>query len=108
MHCNMLDTIGFVKNIDPEVGAAMEQELFRQRRNTLHMLTGCDFRHNTTIQGMEIRLGRNRIRQDFSAVLHHCNRSFIARRFKSQYLHIVISFCHWSQAICSPGTELGS
>jgi len=33
MHCNMLDTIGFVKKIDPEVGAAMEQELFRQRRN---------------------------------------------------------------------------
>ncbi|MBR5559152.1 MAG: serine hydroxymethyltransferase [Oscillospiraceae bacterium] len=33
MHSNMLDTIGFVKNIDPEVGAAMEQELFRQRRN---------------------------------------------------------------------------
>ena len=33
MHSNMLDTIGFVKNVDPEVGAAMEQELFRQRRN---------------------------------------------------------------------------
>ena len=33
MHDNMLDTIGFVKNIDPEVGTAMEQELFRQRRN---------------------------------------------------------------------------
>lgn len=33
MHENMLDTIGFVKNVDPEVGAAMEQELARQRRN---------------------------------------------------------------------------
>jgi len=33
MHNNMLDTIGFVKKIDPEVGTAMEQELFRQRRN---------------------------------------------------------------------------
>ena len=29
MHSNMLDTIGFVKNIDPEVGSAMEQELAR-------------------------------------------------------------------------------
>ncbi|MBQ9108434.1 MAG: serine hydroxymethyltransferase, partial [Oscillospiraceae bacterium] len=33
MHDNMMDTIGFVKNVDPEVGAAMEQELARQRRN---------------------------------------------------------------------------
>lgn len=30
---NLMDTIGFVKDTDPEVGAAMEQELFRQRRN---------------------------------------------------------------------------
>jgi len=29
----MLDTIGFVKEADPEVGAAMENELKRQRRN---------------------------------------------------------------------------
>lgn len=33
MNANMLDTIGFVKNADPEVGAAMEKELARQRRN---------------------------------------------------------------------------
>lgn len=33
MNADMLDTIGFVKKADPEVGAAMEQELFRQRRN---------------------------------------------------------------------------
>ncbi len=33
MHANMLDTIGFVKQLDPEVGQAMEQELARQRRN---------------------------------------------------------------------------
>lgn len=33
MYENMMDTIGFVKNADPEIGAAMEQELFRQRRN---------------------------------------------------------------------------
>ncbi|MBQ8917430.1 MAG: serine hydroxymethyltransferase, partial [Oscillospiraceae bacterium] len=33
MHDNMMNTIGFVKNVDPEVGAAMEQELARQRRN---------------------------------------------------------------------------
>lgn len=30
---NMMDTIGFVKAADAEVGAAMEKELFRQRRN---------------------------------------------------------------------------
>ena len=33
MYSNMMDTIGFVKAADPEIGQAMEQELFRQRRN---------------------------------------------------------------------------
>ena len=33
MYSSMMDTIGFVKAADPEVGQAMEQELFRQRRN---------------------------------------------------------------------------
>ena len=33
MHSKMLDTIGFVKQADPEVGLAMENELNRQRRN---------------------------------------------------------------------------
>ena len=33
MYENMLDTIGFVTGRDPEVGAAMEGELARQRRN---------------------------------------------------------------------------
>lgn len=33
MYSSMMDTIGFVKAADPEVGLAMEQELFRQRRN---------------------------------------------------------------------------
>lgn len=33
MYSNMMDTIGFVKKADPEIGQAMERELFRQRRN---------------------------------------------------------------------------
>lgn len=33
MFANLIDTIGFVKNADPEVGKAMELELARQRRN---------------------------------------------------------------------------
>ena len=33
MFKDLMDTIGFVKNADIEVGEAMEQELFRQRRN---------------------------------------------------------------------------
>ena len=33
MFGEIMDTIGFVKNTDPEVGEAMERELFRQRRN---------------------------------------------------------------------------
>ncbi len=33
MYENMLDTIGFVKAVDPAVGEAMEHELGRQRRN---------------------------------------------------------------------------
>ncbi|MDD2362303.1 MAG: serine hydroxymethyltransferase [Oscillospiraceae bacterium] len=33
MYSKMMDTIGFVKNADPEIGQAMEKELFRQRRN---------------------------------------------------------------------------
>lgn len=33
MNANMIDTIGFVKNTDIEVGEAMEKELKRQRRN---------------------------------------------------------------------------
>lgn len=33
MFSDLIDTIGYVKNHDPAVGEAMEQELFRQRRN---------------------------------------------------------------------------
>lgn len=33
MYQDMMDTIGFVNHVDPEVGAAMEDELKRQRRN---------------------------------------------------------------------------
>lgn len=33
MFNNMMDTIGFVKSADPQLGEAMEKELFRQRRN---------------------------------------------------------------------------
>ena len=33
MYENIMDTIGFVKDADPEVGGAMELELARQRRN---------------------------------------------------------------------------
>ena len=33
MYGNMMDTIGFVSQNDPEVGAAMNKELSRQRRN---------------------------------------------------------------------------
>ena len=33
MYQNMMDTIGFVSQNDPEVGKAMQEELSRQRRN---------------------------------------------------------------------------
>ena len=33
MFNNMMDTIGFVKSVDSQLGEAMEKELFRQRRN---------------------------------------------------------------------------
>ena len=33
MCANMMDTIGFVSQFDPEVGQAMNEELGRQRRN---------------------------------------------------------------------------
>ena len=33
MYENLMDSIGFVKNVDPAVGEAMERELLRQRRN---------------------------------------------------------------------------
>ena len=33
MYANMMDTIGFVSQFDPEVGQAMNEELGRQRRN---------------------------------------------------------------------------
>ncbi|MEG2073494.1 MAG: serine hydroxymethyltransferase, partial [Angelakisella sp.] len=33
MYNNMMDTIGFVENYDPQIGAAMREELGRQRRN---------------------------------------------------------------------------
>lgn len=33
MYADMMDTIGFVKKMDPELGGAMEGELKRQRRN---------------------------------------------------------------------------
>ena len=33
MYADMLDTIGFVSRVDPEVGQAMDKELQRQRRN---------------------------------------------------------------------------
>lgn len=33
MYGNMVDTIGFVSQFDPELGEAMNKELARQRRN---------------------------------------------------------------------------
>ncbi len=33
MFNNLIDTIGYVESVDPEVGAGMQQELARQRRN---------------------------------------------------------------------------
>ena len=33
MYKDMMDTIGFVSQADPEVGAAMQDELKRQQRN---------------------------------------------------------------------------
>ena len=33
MYENLMDTIGFVREVDPAVGEAMEKELLRQRRN---------------------------------------------------------------------------
>ena len=33
MYENLMDTIGFVQGVDPEVGDAMAKELARQRRN---------------------------------------------------------------------------
>ncbi len=33
MYSDLMDSIGFVKNVDPEVGAAMADELSRQQRN---------------------------------------------------------------------------
>ena len=33
MYSNLVDTIGFLKGIDPDVADAMDKELARQRRN---------------------------------------------------------------------------
>ncbi|MBQ2263885.1 MAG: serine hydroxymethyltransferase, partial [Oscillospiraceae bacterium] len=33
MFNNLIDTIGYVESVDPEVGAGMQKELARQRRN---------------------------------------------------------------------------
>ena len=33
MYANMMDTIGFVKAVDPEIGLTMERELERSRRH---------------------------------------------------------------------------
>ena len=33
MYRDLIDTIGYVAQVDPEVGEAMNQELARQRRN---------------------------------------------------------------------------
>lgn len=33
MHKDLMDSIGFVKGVDPQVGEAMEQEMLRQRRH---------------------------------------------------------------------------
>ena len=41
MYQDMMDTIGFVGKYDPEVSAAMEKELARQRRNL--ELSGCEY-----------------------------------------------------------------
>ena len=33
MYSDIMDTIGYVQSVDPEVGEAMNKELARQRRN---------------------------------------------------------------------------
>ena len=33
MYKDLMDTIGYVESVDPEVGSAMQKELARQKRN---------------------------------------------------------------------------
>ena len=50
----IMDTIGFVENVDKEVGEAMEAELARQRRN-LELIASENIRSEERRVGKECR-----------------------------------------------------
>ena len=62
--------------------ACVRKGLFRQGGDGLHVLAGGDFRHNTAVERMEVRLGRDGVRQHSASVLHHRHGGLIARAFK--------------------------
>ena len=53
----IMDTIGFVENVDKEVGEAMEAELARQRRN-LELIASENIVSPAVMAGMGVVLSR--------------------------------------------------
>ena len=60
----------------------------------LNMLSGCNFRHHASIQGMEINLRRNHIGFYFSAIDNNSRCCLIARALYGKYGNIFFSLFH--------------
>ena len=56
--------------------------------HTLHVLSGSNFRHHSSVQGMYVYLGRNLIGQNRSSVYHNRRSRFITAGLNSQNRNI--------------------
>ena len=63
-----------------------------QNADDLRVGPGCNLRHHTAIDFMEIHLGKNLVGQDLPAVLHQGYGRLITGRFNRQNDHVFASF----------------
>src|SRR5699024_6585566 len=76
--------------------------LFDYLVNFLYMFSGSNFRHNSSIQLVQINLRGNNIRKHFSPISHNCRCRFITGAFYCKYCNIFF-FAHLPTSITIPG-----
>ena len=65
--------------------AGFLQRTLGKNGNHFHMAAGCDFRDDTAVNGVQVGLRINLVRQDTAAVFHNGHGCFVTCGFKSKY-----------------------
>ena len=76
MYSNLVDTIGFLKGIDPDVADAMDKELARQKRN-LELIASENIVSPAVMAAMEAFLRTSMLRDTPASVITADARTLI-------------------------------